>query len=143
LLGYSRIPFAAARDGNFFAVFGKIHPKKDFPHVSLIVITVISVLCSYSKLMDVIDALLVTRILVQFIGQTAGLIWLRKTRPEMERPYKVWAYPLPCLIALVGWLFVFATYDRRLQLYGTGMLAIGIVVYWIWNSLEPAQTPNQ
>jgi len=132
LLGYSRIPFAAARDGNFFAVFGKIHPTKDFPHVSLVLITLISVVCSYLPLMQVIDALLVTRIVVQFIGQTVGLVWLRKTKPEMERPYKMWAYPWPCIVALAGWVFVFATYEPRLQLYGTGMLAMGIVVYWMW-----------
>jgi len=100
--------------------------------VSLVLITLISVVCSYLPLMQVIDALLVTRILVQFIGQTVGLIWLRKSKPTMERPYKMPAYPLPCIIALAGWAFVFATYERRLQLYGTAMLAAGIIVYGIW-----------
>ena len=72
LLGYSRIPYAAARDGNFFAAFGKLHATKDFPHVSLVFITVISVICSYLDLMAVIDYLLITRIIVQFGGQTVG-----------------------------------------------------------------------
>jgi amino acid transporter len=136
LLGYSRIPYAAARDGNFFSLFGKLHPTKDFPHVSVIFITAISVACSYLDLMQVIDALLVTRILVQFIGQTVGLMWLRKKRPEMERPYRVWAYPLPCIIALAGWAFVFFTYEGRLQLYGLAMLALGIVVFGMWSTLQ-------
>jgi amino acid transporter len=135
LLGYSRIPFAAARDGNFFKVFGKVHPTKEFPHISLVFITIISVVCSYLPLMQVIDALLVTRILVQFIGQTVGLMSLRKTRPNMERPYRVWAYPLPCIVALAGWAFVFLTYDTRLQLYGLGTLVVGLVVFGIWSSL--------
>ena len=137
LLGYSRIPFAAARDGNFFSVFGRLHPTKDFPHVSLVFITVISVICSYLPLMEVIDALLVTRILVQFIGQTVGLILLRRRAPNMERPYRMWAYPLPCIAALAGWTFVFLTYEVRLQLYGVGMLVVGLVVFGIWRSLKP------
>ncbi len=132
LLGYSRIPYAAARDGNFFPVFGRLHPTKDFPHVSLVLITVISVVCAYLPLMKVIDALLVTRILVQFIGQTVALIWLRRSRPDMPRPYRMWLYPWPCVIALAGWAFVFFTYESRIKLYGLGMVGLGLAVYLIW-----------
>jgi amino acid transporter len=141
LLGYSRIPYAAAVDGNFFSVFGKLHPTKEFPHVSLVVITVISVACSFSqKLMDVIDYLLITRIVVQFGGQTIGLMRLRKIKPEMERPYRMPAYPLPCVVALAGWAFVFFTYERKVQLYGLGMLGLGLVVYWVWSAVRKVET---
>jgi amino acid transporter len=133
LLGYSRIPYAAAVDGNFFSVFGKLHPTKDFPHVSLVVITVISVICSYSSLINVIDALLVTRILVQFIGQTAALIWLRKTQPDMPRPYRIATPGIVCTLAMTGWAFVFFTYSNRIKLYGIGMLALGAVAFLIWS----------
>jgi amino acid transporter len=139
ILGYSRIPYAAAGDGNFFSAFGKLHPSKDFPHVSLILIIVIAVVSGYFDLMAVIDTMLVTRIIVQFVGQTAGLMLLRKTRPDMERPYRMWAYPLPCIIALAGWAFVFVTYPRTIQLYGTGMLALGVVVYGFWRRFRPSQ----
>ena len=135
LLGYSRIPYAAAVDGNFFSIFGRLHPTKDFPHVSLVLITLISVACAYLPLMPLIDAMLITRIIVQFIGQTVALILLRKTRPDMPRPYRMWLYPLPCIIALAGWAFVFFTYPRTVQLYGIGMLALGIIVYQIWSPL--------
>ncbi|HUS37580.1 MAG TPA: APC family permease [Verrucomicrobiae bacterium] len=138
ILGYSRIPYAAARDGNFFSAFGKLHPTKDFPHISLVLIIVIAVASGYFDLMTVIDTMLVTRIIVQFVGQTAGLMLLRKTRPDMERPYRMWAYPLPCIIALAGWAFVFVTYPRTIQLYGVGMLALGIVTYGIWRRIRPA-----
>ena len=136
LLGYSRIPYAAAVDGNFFPVFGNLHPTKDFPHVSLILITVISVACAYLSLGQVIDALLVTRILVQFIGQTIALMWLRKIRPEMTRPYKMPLYPLPCFVALAGWAFVFLTYPNQIKLYGLGMLGLGVVAFLIWTRLR-------
>jgi amino acid transporter len=139
MLGYSRIPFAAARDGNFFRVFGKLHPTKDFPHVSLVMIVVIAVVSGYFDLMNVIDTMLVTRILVQFVGQTVGLMLLRRTRPQMERPYRMWAYPLPCVVALAGWAFVFLTYPRMIQLYGIGMLALGVVAHAAWRKFREAR----
>jgi amino acid transporter len=139
LLGYSRIPYAAAVDGNFFSIFGKLHPTKDFPHVSLVFITLISVACAYLPLMPLIDAMLITRIIVQFIGQTVALILLRKHRPEMPRPYRMWLYPLPCIIALLGWAFVFFTYDNRVKLYGTGMLLLGVIAYRIWSRVRRPQ----
>ena len=71
LLGYSRIPYAAARDGYFFKVFARLHPTKGFPYVSLIVLGLISIVASFFSLGMVIDALIATRILVQFIGQVA------------------------------------------------------------------------
>jgi amino acid transporter len=139
MLGYSRIPYAAARDGNFFSVFGKLHPTKDFPHVSLILIVAIAVISGYFDLMTVIDTMLVTRIIVQFVGQTVGLILLRNAEPDMERPYRMWAYPLPCIVALAGWAFVFVTYPPKIQLYGVGMLLMGVAAYGIWRRLSAAR----
>ena len=103
LLGYSRIPYAAARDGCFFSVFGRLHPTKRFPHVSLIVLGGISILCSLLPLGVVIDALITTRILVQFIGQVFAVMVLRASRPDMPRPFRMWLYPVPAMVALAGW----------------------------------------
>jgi amino acid transporter len=133
LLGYSRIPYAAALDGYFFKVFGRLHPSKNFPHVSLVVIGVISILCCLFSLGMVIDALITTRILVQFIGQVFAVILLRRREPERPRPYRVWLYPLPNLLALVGWVFVFATTDWQVILFGLGTLAAGAVLFLIWS----------
>jgi amino acid transporter len=133
LLGYSRIPYAAALDGYFFKVFGRLHPSKNFPHVSLVVIGVISILCCLFSLGMVIDALITTRILVQFIGQVFAVILLRRREPERPRPYRVWLYPLPNLLALVGWVFVFATTDWKVILFGLGTLAAGAVLFLIWS----------
>ena len=133
LLGYSRIPYAAALDGYFFKVFGRLHPTKNFPHVSLLAIGAISILCSLFSLGMVIDALITTRILVQFIGQVFAVILLRRREPERPRPYRVWLYPLPNLLALVGWVFVFATTDWPVILFGLGMLAAGAVLFLLWS----------
>jgi amino acid transporter len=133
MLGYSRIPYAAAQNGDFFRVFGRLHPKKEFPHVSLLVIGFVSIVCSFLPLMTVIDALLITRILVQFIGQIFALILLRRRVPEMQRPYRIWLYPLPCLVALAGWLFVFGTADRGLILFGLATLMVGLTFFLLWS----------
>jgi len=133
LLGYSRIPYAAAQDGYFFRIFGRLHPRKQFPHVSLLVIGGISILCSFVSLSMVIDALMTTRILVQFIGQIFAVTFLRRRAPAGERPYRIWLYPLPSLVALAGWIFIFATSEVKIILFGLGTLAAGMLFFLIWS----------
>ncbi len=133
MLGYSRIPFAAAQDGCFFKVFGRLHRTKNFPHVSLLVIGIISIICSFLPLLTVIDALLVTRIVVQFIGQAFAVMLLRERAPELHRPYRTWLYPLPPLMALAGWLFLFSSADVKLKNYGAAILLGGVVFFLVWS----------
>lgn len=136
LLGYSRIPFAAARDGYFFKVFARLHPRGNFPYISLVTIGGISILCSFLPLGIVIDVLIASRIIIQFIGQIFAVTLLRRHAPEMERPYRMWLYPLPSLIALFGWVFVFATSGREVMLFSIGALILGVVGYlgWAWRT---------
>jgi amino acid transporter len=133
LLGYSRIPYAAAKDGNFFAIFGRLHPSKPFPYISLLVVGAVSIVCSFFSLGLVIDALITTRILVQFMGQIGAVTLLRKRRVEHSGSYRMWLYPLPSLLALAGWIFVFATSDVRVILFGLSTLLLGIVVFMVWS----------
>jgi amino acid transporter len=133
LLGYSRIPFAAAQDGCFFKVFGKLHREKQFPHVSLLLIGGLSIVCSFFDLGTVIDALVIMRILVQFIGQIGAVMRLRRLKPDSERPFRMWLYPLPALAALLGWLFLFVTADGKLILYSILALASGVAAFLIWS----------
>jgi amino acid transporter len=150
LLGYSRIPFAAARDGYFFKVFGKLHPKHNFPYVSLVVIGAIAIVCSFFSLGIVIDVLIATRILVQFIGQIIAVALLRKNEPALERPYRIWLYPLPSFIALVGWLFIYVTLPQRVILFSLAALALGVISFLLWSRgtsrwpfAAPAGIPNR
>lgn len=132
LLGYSRIPYAAAQDGGFFRVFGRVHPTRHFPHISLLTVGAIAIVCSFFPLDTVIAALLTTRIVVQFIGQIGALVLLRRHRPDLARPFKMWLYPLPCFLALAGWLFLLATTSPRVLLYGFGSLTLGVVAFLFW-----------
>src|ERR1051325_10715721 len=102
LLGYSRLPFAPARCGNYFRIFARFHPRHRFPYVSLLVMAGIATVFCFFRLADVIAALVVNRILVQFLAQIAGVIVLRVRRPDLPRPFRMWLYPLPALVALGG-----------------------------------------
>jgi amino acid transporter len=148
LLGYSRIPYAAAQDGYFFSVFGRLHPTGRFPHVSLVVLGAIAIVCSLLPLGLVIDALITTRILVQFIGQVFAVMLLRTRQPDLPRPFRMWLYPVPALVALAGWVFLLLTSGWLLIAAGVGTLVLGVVCFlvWSWRSRRwpfPAERPVQ
>lgn len=133
LLGYSRIPYAAALDGNFFRIFGRLHPKGNFPHVSLLVIGGLSILACSMSLGTVIEALVTTRILIQFIGQIGAVAMLRRRAPQAERPFRIWLYPLPSLVALTGWIFLFVTSDLTVLMFALGVILAGIAFFMVWS----------
>ena len=137
-LGFSRIPFAAALDGYFFPIFTRLHPSGKFPHVSLAVVGGLAILAGMLSLDWVLPALITARILIQFIGQIAAVILLRKTRRDIDRPFRIWLYPLPLVVAFAGWSFIFLTSGWVFILYGVGSLAAGVVAFWLW---ERQQTP--
>jgi len=132
LLGYSRIPYAAAQDGTFFGVFGRVHPRGHFPHIALLLLGGLSILASFRTLQEVIDALIAARILIQFIGQIMALVLLRRLRPNLKRPYLVWLYPVPLLVAGTGWLWVFATTPPVIIGFSLGALVVGAGGYFLW-----------
>jgi amino acid transporter len=130
-LGYSRVPYAAAIDGNYFQAFARVHPEKRFPYVSLLALGGMAILFCFLSLAEVIAALVVVRITLQFLLQAIGVIVLRIRRPDLPRPFRMWFYPLPALIASVGFLFVlFSRTDSIKQLrYALFILISGLVIY--------------
>ena len=131
LLGYSRIPYAAALDGHFFKPFAQLHAKQ-FPYFSLLVMGILSIVAGMVDLEKVITAMLTGRILIQFITQIFAVHYLRKYRTDIERPFKAWLYPLPNAIALLGWTYIFVTSGRTFILFGVLTLAAGVVAFWLW-----------
>ena len=136
LLGYSRVPYAAAKDGVFFRWFGELHKTKEFPHRSLLLVGGLAVLASFLSLEQVILALMAARILIQFIGHTIALFLIRWKRPDIERPFKMWFYPLPALVSLAGYTYVFASLGPWYMLFGLATLALGTVVYLVTASAQ-------
>jgi len=135
-LGYSRIPYAAAKSGDFFRVFGYVHPTGHFPLVSLVALGALTSAFCFLDLESVIKAAVCVRIGIQFIGQIVGLHLLRRTRPDVALPFRMWCYPLPSLLALAGWLFVLGTADWFVLLLSLGVVVSGVIVFAVWNGIR-------
>ena len=155
MLGYSRIPYAAALDGAFFRWFGVLHPTGEFPHRSLVLIGALAIIASFFELAQIITALILARLLIQFVGQIIGLFLFRKRYSDAQRPFKMWLYPVPALLALLGWLYVFCSPLSQpggwtFITYALATLVAGVCVYLIlankrrdWPfSAGPASTEN-
>jgi amino acid transporter len=129
LLGYSRIPYAAAVDGNFFRVFARLHPKGNFPYISLITLGLVASLFSLGRLNEVIGSLIATRVLIQYLPQTMGFFVLRYRSPDLPRPFKMWFYPVPGIVSLCGWIYVLATAAARSLVFAFAVFAVGTAAY--------------
>jgi len=146
LLGYSRIPYAAALDGHFFKPFARLHSKSKFPAFSLLVMGSLSIVAGLINLEWVISAMLTGRILIQFMAQIFAVHYLRRYRTDIERPFTAWLYPLPNAIALLGWTYIFATSGWGFIVFGLGTLAAGVAAFWLWRrtaGLPAFRAPEQ
>lgn len=135
MLGYSRVPYAAAVDGNFFALFAKLHPKKNFPYVSLLTLGCVAFVFSLLfKLSTVITAIISMRILVQFLGQAFGILVFRKK--DFPRPWKMFLYPLPVIISIIVWLFIFIYTGGEFILSGVIIIILGVMAFLLKSYLQ-------
>lgn len=137
-LGYSRIPYAAARNGDFFRAFARVHTTGHYPVVSLWAVGLISAACCWFPLGAVISAAVTVRIGVQFMAQIVALWVFRRTQPDAPRPFRMWLYPVPSLVALGGWVFLLGSQDTGVVLLALAVVASGLVVFAIWKSRSDA-----
>jgi amino acid transporter len=140
LLGYSRVPYAAAVDGRFFSAFGRLHPTRNFPWVSLLFIGFTSAVASLLNLSDLITALVVIQVLVQFMAQVVAVTMIRRYRPDIQRPFQMWFYPVTSVIAFAGWAFILAASGMKFILWGIALIAVGIGAY-LWRARVQAEWP--
>lgn len=132
MLGYSRVPYAAAADGNFFSIFARVHPVKKIPHISLMILAAVAFIFSLLfKLKEVITAIIVMRILIQFVGQSAGVILLRHQENRIHLPFKMWAYPLPAVLGILIWMFIFFSSGWLYILGALAIIATGILIFLV------------
>jgi basic amino acid/polyamine antiporter, APA family len=133
MLGYSRVPYAAAADGNYFRAFAKVHPVHKFPYISLLALAGVAALFCFLRLADLIAALVVIRILLQFLVQSIGVIVLRIRRPDMPRPFRMWLYPVPALLAAGSFIFILISrkdFLREIRYAGV-ILVAGLLIYGV------------
>jgi amino acid transporter len=132
ILGYSRIPFAAARDGQFFRAFGRLHPTKHFPHVSLLTLGAVALPFCFFSLGQLVSWLIQVQILLQFVWQCAAVMLLRRYRPDIAKPFRMWLYPLPALVSLGMWLYIFASSPLPGILFSIALLVAAIGAFFIF-----------
>ena len=137
MLGYSRVPYAAAVDGAFFKIFAKLHPTKNFPYISLLILAGFAFVFSLLfRMGDIISGILAMRIMVQFIGQAMGVVLLRKRNGTKDLPYKMPLYPLPVILVTAMWLFVFCSTGLEIMGYFLIVLLAGVTVYLIQANMK-------
>ena len=140
LLGFSRVPYAAAAEGRFFSVFARLHPRSKFPSFSLVSLGVASAAACVLSLEDLIKSLTVIQILIQFLAQCFAVVLLRRNRPDIARPFSMWLYPFPAVVALAGWLFILAASGLEYVIAGLLMTGVGILAY-LWRARRRGEWP--
>ncbi|MFC5089916.1 APC family permease [Amycolatopsis plumensis] len=136
LLGGSRVPFEAARDKVFLPVFGKLHPKLHLPTAGVLTMGAITILGSLFTLTTVINAAVATLVIIQSLAQVAAIVVLRRRQPNLKRPYRQWLYPVPTIIALIGWVYIYVSADWLSIGLSLGWIVIGAVAYLVYAKTE-------
>ncbi len=140
MLGYTRIPYAAAADGRFFSVFARLHPTGRFPHVSLLVLGGVSMVLCLFRLEEIIKALIVIQVVVQTLAQVVAVTMIRRYRPDIRRPFQMWLYPLPSIIAFALWSYVLVTSGWQYIATGFVVLFLGVALF-LWHSKSKQEWP--
>ena len=122
--------------GNFFRIFARLHAKGNFPTVSLVVLGLIASVFSLGSLPDVIGSLVATRVIIQYLPQAIGLFVLRFRAPNLERPFKMWLFPIPGIISVLGWLYLLGTAKAKSLLFAFAVLLIGSAVFFVRSKIR-------
>ena len=138
LLGYPRVPYAAAREGHLFRAFDRLHPRHRFPHRSLLLVGGATLAWAFFDLQVVISALITARLLEMFCGQVVGLMLLRRNRPGAYRPWKMALYPVPCVLPLGGWPYLYLSSQWLYVVLRAVTLLSGVVAFLAWSRARRA-----
>jgi len=136
LLGGSRVPFEAARDKVFLPVFGRLHPKLNLPTAGVLAMGVITIIGSLFTLTTIINAAVATLVIIQSLAQCAAIVVLRRRQPNLPRPYRQWLYPVPTIIALVGWVYIYISATWLSIGLSVGWIVIGCIAFFIYAKTE-------
>ena len=134
ILGYSRIPFAAAREGQFFKVFAKLHPTKAFPHVALLTVGLLAVPFCFFSLGQLATWLIQVQVPLCFLWQCAGVILLYRYRKDLPQPFVMWLYPIPAVLSGALWFYIFISGSTNGIIFSFCYLAASIAAYVAFRS---------
>ncbi|MFI1534692.1 APC family permease [Streptomyces anandii] len=145
LLGGSRVPYDAARDRVFFRPYAALHPRHRFPMLGLAtmgVVTAIGFLIGrHTDLATLIQLLTTVMVIVQALAQIVAVTVLRRRQPGLRRPYRMWLYPLPGIVAFVGWCVIYGYADKNSPgrhpiEWSLAWLVLGCAAFLVWARFE-------
>jgi amino acid transporter len=140
LLTFSRVPFAAASEGRFFRVFARVHPTAHFPSFSVLYMGTASAICCLLELDALINIVTILYLMIAAVPMVPAVTLLRERRPDIKRPFRMWLYPLPSMVALAGWIFVITTSGWKYVASGAGVMAAGTAAY-LWRARRAGEWP--
>lgn len=140
LLGFTRVPFAAAAEGHFFSPFARLHPKRCFPSFSVIYMGVAAAAACLFSLEALIQMILIIQIITQFAAQCIAVMVIRRHRPHIPRPFQMPLYPLPALVALAGWIFILWSSGYIYVLSAMMVTLVGVLAF-LWRAARAQEWP--
>lgn len=140
LLGYTRVPYAAAAEGHFFAPFARLHRTRAFPSFSVLFMGIVSALACLLSLDALIKMLIIIQIITQFAAQCVAVMVIRRRRPEIVRPFAMPLYPWPVLLALAGWLFILWSSEAGYIWTGMALTGAGVLAF-LWRARQSQGWP--
>jgi APA family basic amino acid/polyamine antiporter len=135
ILAGARVPFAMARDGLFFRRIGTVNPKHFTPANSIILLSAWSMLLVLSGSYEELFTYVIFASWILYGMATASVLVLRVKRPDLQRPYRTWGYPVvPVVFVLVAGALIVSTLQTSpwQSVKGLGIMAIGIPFYLYW-----------
>ncbi len=145
VLSGGRVPFAMARDRAFFHSMGRLHPRYRTPHVSLVALSALGIVFALSGTFDQLYTYVMFMQVVSYAATVIGLFVLRRTRPDVPRPYRCTGYPyLPALYVLFAgaWALNSVVTRPRETLIGIGIAFLGAPFYYFWRR-QLKRNPNE
>ncbi len=140
MLTFSRVPFAAASEGRFFRAFARLDPSGGFPSFAVVYMGAASALCCLIDLDALINAVTLIYLMIAAVPMVPAVVALRRTRPDVPRPFRMWLYPLPAVVAMCGWLFVIATSGVTYLVSAAAVVAAGVAAY-LWRAKASGEWP--
>lgn len=132
LMGMPRVAYSMAENHMMFPFFAKLHPKYQTPYVTIIIMAVVAVglVWTGSFMTLLMMGTFVSRLCE--VAVSLSLIVLRKKKPELERPFKMWGYPITTILAAVITFILVCNVDKQQILWGILLMATSIPAYLIF-----------
>jgi APA family basic amino acid/polyamine antiporter len=143
LMSGARVYYAMAEDGIFFHALARVHPRWHTPLMSLVLQGIWAGVLTLSGKYDELFTYVMFMMVLSYVLTVIGLFVLRRTKPDLPRPYRCTGYPwLPAIYVVLGslWAINAAVEKKKETLVGTAIVLLGVPFYLYWKRQRKAET---